>query len=200
MNVGMIFECGPHGADVQVCRALAQRLVPTINISHATLDRKPKLVAECGKAAAALLAEGCERVFIVWDLYPAWRERNARPCRHDDRESIYQSLRTSGVRANRVQLVCIEEELEAWLLADGRALSAVLSRPTHPVKIKHTKNPDGVGNPKGVMRRLFSQNGHAYNDLLHAKRIVENVPDFARLRDSITFRRFAERLTGQRLR
>lgn len=200
MNVGMIFECGPQGADLQVCRALAERLVPSIRISHATLDRKPKLVTECGKAAAALLADGCERVFIVWDLYPAWREQKARPCRHDDRELIFQSLRTARVRANRVQLVCIEEELEAWLLADGRALSTVLSRPTHRVRVKHTKRPEGVGNPKAVMRHLFSQNGHAYNDLLHAKRIIDNLPDWARLRNSTTFRRFAERLMGQALR
>lgn len=68
MKVGMIFECGPDGADLQVCRHLARLLQPDIEIVHVTLDNKPRLVAECGSAVVRLLNEGCERIGIVWDL------------------------------------------------------------------------------------------------------------------------------------
>lgn len=62
MKIGMIFECGPDGADLQVCRHLACLLRPDIEIAHVTLDNKRKLVTECGFAAAKLIAEGCERI------------------------------------------------------------------------------------------------------------------------------------------
>ncbi|MGE0825386.1 MAG: hypothetical protein AB7G75_27675 [Candidatus Binatia bacterium] len=124
MKVGMIFECGPDGADLQVCRYLARLLQSDIEIAHVTLDNKPKLVSECGAAAARLLAEGCERVVIVWDLHPPWRSNKQKPCRKEDRETISSALSRAGVDAQQVSLVCIEEELEAWLIADGRALTS----------------------------------------------------------------------------
>src|SRR5216684_2159796 len=111
MKVGMIFECGPDGADLQVCKHLARLLQPEIEIAHVTLDNKSRLVAECGSAVARLLNERCERVVIVWDLHPPWRSNREKPCRREDREAILNSLTRAGVRSSHVFLVCIEEEL-----------------------------------------------------------------------------------------
>ena len=83
MKIGFIFECGPDGPDVQVCRHLVHKLDPTIQFIPSTLDNKKKLVEDCGPVAKALLSE-CEKVIIVWDLYPAWREKGIKPCRHED--------------------------------------------------------------------------------------------------------------------
>ena len=69
MKIGMIFECGPNGADQQVCEHLAHRLLPDIEVVPVTLSKKPELLSGCGPAAANLLREGCERIIIVWDLY-----------------------------------------------------------------------------------------------------------------------------------
>lgn len=70
-----------------------------------------------------------------------------------------ESLAQAGVTSSQVYLVCIEEELEAWLLADGRAISLVLSKPTHPVKIKDTKNPERSKNPNfAVKHKTFMNN------------------------------------------
>ena len=75
MKVGMIFECGPKGADQQVCKYLAQRLLPDIEIvPPITLGNKPRLLSDCGPAAANLLREGCERIIIVWDLDSLWEK------------------------------------------------------------------------------------------------------------------------------
>ena len=68
----MIFECGPAGADKKVCEYLARQLQPQLEIISVTLDNKPKLIHNCGRSAAQLLKAGCDRVLIIWDLYPAW--------------------------------------------------------------------------------------------------------------------------------
>ena len=73
MKVGLIFECGPDGADKQVCEDLAKRVDDQIEINSITLDNKPILIETCGDAALELLNDGCQRVVIVWDLYPPWR-------------------------------------------------------------------------------------------------------------------------------
>lgn len=194
----MIFECGPGGADLQVCRHLACLLQSDIEIAHVTLGNKPHLVAECGTAAARLLAEGCERVVIVWDLYPPWRPNKQKPYRKEDREAIFQSLSRAGVDALQASLVCIEEELEAWLIADGRALTSVLSRPAHPVKIQDIKNVEKTRKPKTRLNQIFQQHvGKPYVDRIHARLIVEALPDLTRLRRCETFVRFAVKVTGR---
>ncbi len=196
MKVGMIFECGPAGADKAVCELLAQRLKPGIQIASVTLDNKPKLLADCGEAAAQLLKDGCRRVVIVWDLYPPWREAGAKPCRREDRQAITKALKRAGLKGKPVYLVCIEEELEAWLITDGRAISQVLSRPAHPVRISDVKNSDSVQNPKKRIIKTFKQHsGRPYTDRIHAKQIVEAMPDLNRIRRCASFVRFAVKAT-----
>ncbi len=199
MKVGMIFECGPHGADRKVCEHLAKRIRRDLEIKSETLDNKPNLIAECGIVATKLLEDGCERVVIVWDLYPAWRESGAKPCRKEDRECINSSLISAGVEVDKIALVCIEEELEAWLLADNRAISNVLSRPTHKVNIKRQRNPER-GNPKKRMTKLFKEHvGRPYRDLQHAELIAKSIQDFQRLRKVETFKRFARKVADLEL-
>lgn len=196
MKIGMIFECGPDGPDLQVCKKLAAILVPTIEISHATLSNKPNLLSGCGEAAAQLIADGCQRIFIIWDLYPAWRN-GIKPCRTEDRRLIFEALRTANVRrSDHVHLVCIKEELEAWLIADGRALSKVLSSPPHrQPRIKDRKNPDRVSNPKAKLNSLFKQHGKGkYIDLIHASKIIDELPDIQRIRRSDSFLRFQTKI------
>lgn len=197
-KIGMIFECGPNGPDQKVCEHLARRLVPNVYIEPATLDNKPKLIEGCGKVAATLLAHGCERVLIIWDLFPAWRSHNECPCRHEDREAIFRSLIREHIDPCHVHLICIEEELETWLLADGRALSQVLSRRTHSVTVKDRKAPESVHNPKPYLTRLFQQHlGHRYSDLIHAEQIIRALPDLNKIRRIDTFIRFARKVTGR---
>ena len=196
MKVGMIFECGPQGADLKVCEYLAKQIKPDIQIESVTLDNKKKLVAECGKAAQLLLADGCDRVVIIWDLQPSWREEA--PCRKQDREDIMHSLKSADTNVANVFLVCIEAELETWLLADNRAINTVLSKPHHPVRIKRRRQTKQVDNPKKRMMQIFRQNGgKTYNDLIHAVKIVKAMPDLKRLRKVDTFVRFERLIIGK---
>ena len=192
----MIFECGPDGADRQVCEHLARRLRQDIEVVPIPLGGKPELLRGCGPAAANLLREECERIIIVWDLSPSWGEDP--PCRKEDCEKIHASLSKFDVPMWQVDLVCIEQELEAWLLADGRALSTVLSRRTHPVRVRDVRNPDQESNPKARLRRIFNQRlRRPYSEQIHARKIVEALPDLNRIRRSPSFVRFAVKLTGR---
>ena len=198
MKVGMIFESGPQGADKMVCEHIAKQLCPGIVISSATHVNKPDMIADCGKDVVNLMKEGCRRILIIWDLFPPWRGKDGRPCRKEDRLAILKSLKQAGMAKAPVFLICIREELEAWLLADGRALSAHLSTPEHQVKVKSEKNPDSVSNPKGCIKRIFQRNRRGkYNDLVHAIKIIRKLPDLEHLRKSDSFSRFEEKLTGE---
>jgi hypothetical protein len=131
----------------------------------------------------------------MWDLHPAWREKHEKPCRKQDRDSILSSLKEAKVDHSRVTPLCIQEELEAWLIADGRALSAVLSTAAHPVTVKHEKKPEQFSNPKKRLVRLFNNSRHRnYVDRLHAVQIVRAIPDLGRLGRLPTFQRFSETL------
>lgn len=189
MQVGLILEGIRDGADQKVCEHLAERIRPGIEVVCRPLGPKPNLIAKCGSVAAQLLKDGCERVVIIWDLYPAWRE--GKPCRKKDREGILNSLVLSGVETEKIALVCIEQELEAWLLADRRALSAVLSKPHRKVVIKSQKHPER-GNPKTRLIKIFNEHrGYPYQDRSDAERIVRAMPKLNQIRRVATFRRFA---------
>lgn len=194
-RVGFIFECGRAGPDYHVCRHLLGRLNPGIEMQARFLDHTEQLLSGCGEVAALLL-QTCTRVVIVWDLEPAW-DRNRRCCRHNDKEKAFQSLKAAGVPKSKALLLCIERELESWLLADLRALKALLAilKHPHPVgRLPNRRRPDNVRRPKTVLiSSLFQhETGRKYEDRAHALRIAENIVDWSRLKHSASFRRFAE--------
>lgn len=202
MKLGFILECGPQGADLKVCKNLVDRIRPADEFVAITLDNKPKLISGCGEAAKQFLNNGCAQVFIIWDLYPAWRVKGEKPCRKEDRDNIFESLNAAQVPLDKVHLICIEQELEAWLIADGRSISSYLSTQTNQVAIGHESRPDQVQNPKKKLNKHFTQNrGSNFNyiDYMHAEKLVALIPDYQKLKKSKTFKRFYFKLTGTQL-
>lgn len=102
---------------------------------------------------------------------------------------------------DRIRLVCIEQMLEAWLLADERALSRFLTRPSHKIALRRReKRLELIPDPKAKLIKLFKTKGHGpYKDQKHAIRIARKVCDCARMQRSPSFRRFAEAVTGKPL-
>ena len=195
-KVGFIFECGRGGPDYEVCSHFLERLNPKIEMIPRFLDNKQGLVTGCGDVAAALLvAEKCNRVVVTWDLEPAW---GGVACRHNDKELAFESLKNAKVPMQRVLLLCIERELECWLMADKRALRTVIGRYKHPHpvgKLPDFKRPDEeIGRPKTALISSFKQElGHGckYVDRDHAILLAQSVPDWSKLRRSRSFDRFA---------
>lgn len=199
MKIGFVFECGPQGADKQVCEYLAGKLLPRASFISRTLDNKANLLSQAGEVAAALLRDGCARVLVVWDLRPAWPEKKHKPCRHNERAALLDSLAKAGVAKWPVFLVCIEQELESWLLADEAKLSAFLSTQAHAHVVKRVKHPDRVPQPKAsVLNHFKSARGWRYEDRVHAVKIVcQDEPDLRKLRRSTSFARFESKLLGK---
>jgi hypothetical protein len=98
-----------------------------------------------------------------------------------------------------------EEELEAWLLADYRAVTAMLQplKHPHPVgRISRFSNPDGIRNPKKRLTKIFTQElgaGRRYVDYQHAIMLAREIPDFNRIRRSDSFKRFALKVAESEL-
>lgn len=196
--MGFIFECGPQGADKKVCEHLTTAFFPDVEIVRSvTLTNKPLMIQNCGQQASILLAEGCDLVVIMWDLYPAWRKDGARPdCQHD-RDQIRRQLAAHKVDDSRVRLLCLREELESWVLADERALSLFLSRTTREYKCKRVKAPETICNPKDKLCSIFSDAKRSkYSDLDHAHLIVQKLSSLDRLRRVQSFTRFEQLLRG----
>lgn len=196
MKVGLILECGPNGADKAVCARLASCIDKRLQVISRTMDDKERLLTHCGPVASQLLNQGCNRVVIVWDLRPAWPDTKSKPCLKEERQQIWNSLHFANVRSEAVYLVCIQQELEAWLLADERSLGAVLSTAERPVRINRRRNVHQIQGPKAVLISLFKEYiGRPYVDRRHAMQIVESMPDLKRLEKIDSFRRFQKSLT-----
>ncbi len=196
MSIGLILECGPEGADKLVCEYFAARLRPGVALVSRTMDDKPSLLNDAATAASALLADGCERVLIVWDLRPAWPDTTTKACRAVERLTLLKSLTAAGLHGRPVYLVCVEQELESWLLADEAKLSSFLSTPEHAYTVARVRAPDRVQIPKSkVMNHFREARGWRYEDRVHAIKVLrEGEPNWSRLRRSDSFARFEAKL------
>jgi hypothetical protein len=203
-RVGFIFECGRDGPDYQVCNHFLGRLNQQITLVPRFLDNAERLLNECGDVAASLLQiEKCDRIVVAWDLEPAW---GGDACRHDDKERAIASLRGAKVQLSKVDLLCIEQELESWLMADRRALEKVIGRYKHPHVLgamPDYKVPDSqIGRPKTELISLFQRElgrGGKYVDRKHAILLAKSIPDWTKIRRSESFRRFAEKAARVKL-
>lgn len=199
MKVGFIVECGPAGAETKILPYLAQRLNPAIKPDVVPLESKAKLVSNCGTVAHKFLATGFARVMIVWDLLPPWTDYEKRGCHHEDKAAIGKSLKAAGLKPGdtRIRLVCIEKMLEAWLIADERAIRAFLSTPAHLAQVPRRKRPEEISDPKSALITLFRKSGsriNRYQDRTHAIEIAKRMPDLTRLQKLASFTYFESKL------
>jgi hypothetical protein len=202
MKIGIVCEGRVAGEDAQVLEYFARRIQPVATVNTFPQGTKPELFAVAGDVAKVLFATGYDRVLIIWDVFPRWEKPDGEA---QDRQDLAPSLVNAGVQAHPcLFLIAIERELEAWLLADGSALSAVLSRPAHQVRIKNNKNAETEANPKKKLERLFeTHNTHfgppsaqgSYLPKLAAVRIAEKVPaGFGQLGKLKSFKQFGRAL------
>jgi len=193
-KIGFVLECGEDGADHQVLRfvlpLLREGVTPVFNCAV----NKGALFRECAKRVEGLLTiERCDHVFVVWDLIPPEvRDADGKKSCVAEAEALRARLRPQDRR--RTSLVCISQELEAWLLTDGTAIEEYLSRPGHKApRIADEKHPERVANPKTALNKMFqAARGRyfEYSDTDHAIELVkraklskyDSAQSFARLR------------------
>ena len=203
MKIGIICEGRLGGEDAQVFEHFAKRIAPHAAVRAFPQGNKPELISKAGEVTAGLFETGYDRVLILWDIMPRWGSPDGEA---QDTQDLQVSLASAGVAAHPcLFLIAIHKMLEAWLLADGKALSAVLSRPAHPVKVSNTGKADTVEDPKKTLENLFKRHGKSfgiqpeqgtYLPKLVALRIAENVPaNFGQLGKLASFKKFGRSLT-----
>jgi hypothetical protein len=194
-KLGLVLECGREGADERVLRCLIARLSPGTEVRVAAMGDKAALFRDGIQAADKLLsADNCDHVFIIWDLHPEWRQdiSSAKSCAFECAEMRSQV----PAKLTKITPICILRSLEAWILADERALSEYFSRPTHAVKIPRISCPDRDRDPKGRIFTMFRQQGRRYTDRLDAVRVMQATPNTNRLRRISSFARLCYKLVG----
>jgi hypothetical protein len=204
MRVGIVCEGRLAGEDAQVFEHFARRIAPGATVTAFPQGTKPELFSNAGDVAKTLFATGYDKVLIIWDILPRWNKPDGEV---QDRQDLVPSLVNAGVDTHPcLYKVAIHKELEAWLLADGAALSALLSRPAHPVTVNDSKNAETEGNPKKKLEKLFATHNvpfgpqppqGSYQPKLAALRIAEKVPaNFGQLGKLKAFKRFGRALTA----
>lgn len=200
MKVGFVVECGPGGPEEKVFTYLVKLLRADITPRITTCRGKNHIFKDCDAFVGALLAEGCQRVFVVWDLVPCdppFRV-NKKPSCEKEREYLWAQI--APERRDRTTLLCITHELEAWFLADGGAITKVLEKMSeHPVKpaVPSHKSPSTVKDPKNELKRIFTAHRRReYDGRFHAEKIIREVMDLSKLERVQSFKRFKDRLVA----
>ena len=200
MKLGCIFECQRQGPDILVCRQFLSQLNPRVVLDSVPMDDKANLIERCGLATEALLKTN-QHVVILWDLIPRWVEGGKIYKLADEVKKVEDALIASTVNLNKVSLVCMIQELEAWLLADHQAVGAVIAKIKKPHALgglKKYKSPDKEHRPKKILEKIFEQElGYIYRDHQHALPIAKAIGDDWRwVKNSESFCRFAEKAAG----
>jgi hypothetical protein len=201
MKLGLILECPFKGTDHQVYDYVIRKLCPSIEISVVSTgtSNKPQMIESCGKIASMLLQiEHCDAVAIIWDLMPPWKEKRRgkqgrKPCRHEDIVKIQTNLKSANVNVSKVKLICIEPELEGWIIVDGSALTKYKeeissSRPVE--KFNKVKQLNKSNDSKNRINKYLKRK---YNDVVDAIKIVKHFDNFDKVaRKHTSFRRLKE--------
>jgi hypothetical protein len=181
MKLGLILECSKQGTDHQVYEYVIKKLCHAIEIvvvpSGST--NKPGMIAKCGIVAKTLMeADQCNKVSILWDLIPAW---GGTACRKDDVEAITCNLNAANVDLSKIKLICIEPELEGWLIVEGTAITKYKTDICHPHPVKKFNGVKLSAKSNDSKKTISKYLGRRYNDISEAIRIAKNIDDFDKL-------------------
>ncbi len=195
-KIAFIVESGPMGAEIKVIPHLAKQIFPDVEFDVVPLDDKRKLFSDCGEWTKEYLDKGFDKVIILWDLKPVWvADQGQSCCLVEELEIIQESLDAAGVTSSKVYKVCLVKMLEAWLIADERAIRDLLSTKAHAVRVARVKKPEEHKDPKSKLMTIFKQaRGRRYDDGIDAIKIAKKMQDLSRVRRLSTFQRFEKAL------
>jgi hypothetical protein len=198
LRVGIVCEGQRGCAEMQVLPRLVRLICPEALCGHSEIvpsGNRPKVLKQAPIVARDLLKSGCDVVFVFWDVFPEWRDEGGSTDCKVHRKTFDEGLAAAKLTGQPIIPVAIHEELEAWLLCDADALTAVIGPLPKKKPIAHEKAPDQVKNPKSVIKKLFQRGrGTTYNESFSASQIAAKLTSVKRLRKSQSFKRFEDRL------
>ncbi|MDR1141621.1 MAG: DUF4276 family protein [Planctomycetaceae bacterium] len=190
MKLGLILECPPNGTDHKVYDYVIHKLCTSLEITviPTGTPNKSQMIKNCGNIAYSLLKlEHCDTVAIIWDLMPTW---GGKPCRKEDVDKIKTSLNDANVDLSKIKFICIEPELEGWMIADGSALTRYKEKICFPHSVNKFENVRQSNNNNDSKKRISKYLERKYNDIIDAIKIVELFDNFDKVAKKHTsFRR-----------
>ena len=181
MKLGLILECPKQGTDHQVYEYVIKKLCPAIEVVvvPSGTTNKPGMIAKCGEVAQTLIeAEQCNKVAVLWDLIPTW---GGKACRKEDVEAITNNLNAANVDLTKIKLICIEPELEGWLIVEGTALTKYKTDICHPHPVKKFNGVNLSAQSNDSKKTISKYLERRYNDISEAIRITKNIDDFDKI-------------------
>jgi hypothetical protein len=108
------------------------------------------------------------------------------------------ALTAANVNLQEVSLHCIDSELESWLIADGRGLSAWLqAKTTH--ELTPFRGDATSAQPKNAIRNYIRQEfgKHTFNETYDCIHIFNALPDLDRAaKGNVSFAQLRDRISG----
>jgi len=203
MRIGLIVECTIDGVEEKLCPKILQLVSDETGIeiecTVETMVKKPILLREAASVTANLLAEGVDLVVILWDENPPWtpdEDFAQTRCWHHEREHLVSTLVGANIELGKVKLVCIEHEIETWILHDHKLISETMST-SHKAKIKKISDPLAIDSPKRFLIQLYKKNKFHFNVAQAASGFAKNLGDLTHFKKCDTFRYFVQSVLGE---
>jgi hypothetical protein len=191
MKVALLLECGRKGSDEQVYSYLINKFCPNMKIQAFPLGNKTNLIEQCDEVCETLVQSGFDKALIIWDLSPSFPDKRAKLDCVSEVAHVRKKLTQRNIPEDFYKLICVEYELESYIVADGRGLTAYRqSLTTHkmPAFTDRKRKHDQKG-PKYVIWNYWGD----YNETLHALKLFELLPDFNRVyARNPSFKRFKD--------
>lgn len=195
LKIGIVCEGQRGCAEAQVFPHLMRLLCPRAVFEIVPIGNRPNVLRQAPTVAKKLFDEGCIAVFVMWDVFPEWRDNGGTTDCVEHRRELDASIAAFEGELGLIIPVAIHEELESWLLCDADALMAVIGPLRTKRRIRHVTNPDDIADPKAVLSERFTLGrGSHYNPSFSAGKIAAELTSVARLERSQSFKRFADRV------
>ena len=199
LRVGIVCEGQRGCAETQVFPQLVKLICPEAICGDAEIvpsGNRPNVLKKAPIIASLLLESGCDVVFVMWDVFPEWRDEGGSTDCEEHRQTLDAGLTAAKMNKKPIVPVAIREELEAWLLCDGAAIEAAIGKLVTKKRVPSEKKPDTVSNPKARLKEIYKQfrRGKGYNDVFSASQIAANIRSLEPLRASKSFARFERKL------
>src|SRR2546423_1232591 len=144
IKIGVVCEGQRGCAEKQVFPYLIELICPEATWDIVPSGSRPAVLDSAPSVAKNLFATGCDVVFVIWDVFPEWRDSGGTTDCKEQVKTLVANLVVAKMDDKPIIPIAIREELEAWLLCDADALMAVIGRLTGRKRIQHEKAPDNV--------------------------------------------------------
>lgn len=203
MKIGLVVECGPDGAETKIIPHLLRLHRGDVEFAiPSTMDSKGKLMKEGIISAKNMVIDGCDKVIVIWDLLPAFPDEDQAACLKIEKDYLLQQIgELDDDIAEKIFLVCVPNMLEAWLIADERAVLAMFEdhasryHRNKDIKFSKVKDPETVPDPKSMLMSKYQKcrlRGE-YADAIHGPRIAKKIDNYKRISRCTSFCRLIEK-------